>query len=227
MRVVALVMAKAPVPGEAKTRLALTQGSQRAAELASAALLDTLDACESAFGAGDCHLALTGDLARAHGSAELTRRLATWSVRRQHGDGFAQRLVRAHRDVAARSGAAVIQIGMDTPQVTASDLLEVAGLVADHDAVVGPATDGGWWVLGSRSPRWSDLLVDIPMSSPQTGQRTVAALAAAGATVALAPVRTDVDTGSSAEEVARLAPMTRFGRAWAGHRQQRSRAEAS
>ena len=54
----ALVMAKAPVPGRVKTRLGARVGMEVAAELAAAALLDTIAACRSAF--AECHLALDG-----------------------------------------------------------------------------------------------------------------------------------------------------------------------
>ncbi|MBU2074873.1 MAG: hypothetical protein KJ938_10585, partial [Actinobacteria bacterium] len=54
----ALVLAKAPVAGHVKTRLGADVGLGRAAELAAAALLDTVEACTAAYGAEHCHLAL-------------------------------------------------------------------------------------------------------------------------------------------------------------------------
>src|SRR5271168_2246164 len=140
-----LVVAKAPEPGRAKTRLAATVGDRVAAEIAAAALLDTLDAVAAAPVAGRV-VALTGDLAGAAGAAEIRHRLEAFTVIEQRGDSFADRLANAHADAA--DGYPVLQIGMDTPQVTAALLAGCARRLLQAPAVLGPARDGGWWVLG-------------------------------------------------------------------------------
>lgn len=212
-----LVVAKAPVPGLAKTRLGAVVGNALAAEVAAAALLDTLDACEEAFGAGQVHIALVGDLDRATRGGTLTTRLAAYHVFPQHGAGFAERLAHAHADVArCAPGAAVLQIGMDTPQVTSRMLWNTAALLAEHPAVLGPAEDGGWWALALRDPMDAAALAGVPMSTPDTCDRTRVALVARGVGVGLADALTDVDTAEDADVVAALVPHTRFGRAWAG-----------
>ena len=66
-----LVVAKAPVPGQVKTRLGIEIGMTEAAEIAAASLLDTLAACRDAVGPDACHLALAGDLADAVRRDEL------------------------------------------------------------------------------------------------------------------------------------------------------------
>jgi len=213
-----LVVAKAPVPGLVKTRLAAVVGAQAAARLAHAALLDTIDACEEAVGAERCFVALAGSLPDAVGGRSLTSRLGRWTVVPQRGRGLAQRLARAHVDVAALTGAAVVQVGMDSPQATATDLLEVASFVdggRGADAVLGRADDGGWWVLGLRRSRWAGTLTAVPMSTASTYDATRAALGAAGAAVATAPPLRDVDTVTDAEIVAGAAPGTRFAACWA------------
>ena len=82
------------------------------------------------------------------------------------------------------------------------------------DAVVGPATDGGWWSLGLRNAQMARALLDVPMSTSATGELTVRALRADGLRVALLPSLTDVDIFSDAVEVAGAAPGTRFARAF-------------
>jgi glycosyltransferase A (GT-A) superfamily protein (DUF2064 family) len=132
----------------------------------------------------------------------------------QRGGGFGDRLVNAHLD-AAREPGAVVQVGMDTPQVTADRLTDVADGLARHEAVLGAAPDGGWWVLGLRVPAHAEALRPVAMSSPRTGRDTRAALVGAGLDVgAAAPLR-DVDTVADAEAVARQVPGSRFARAWA------------
>lgn len=204
----ALVVAKAPVAGLVKTRLG--------AELAAAALLDTLAACRAAFGPSRCLLSLSGDLADAVRGDELARAVDGWAVAGQRGATFAERLVNAHADVPP--GGPVVQVGMDTPQVRAVDLYAAATALAEHDAVLGPAEDGGWWVLGLRDPRAAAALHGVPMSTPTTYADTAAALAAAGVRVGVTGTLRDVDTAADADVVASAAPDGEFARVWAALR---------
>ena len=209
-----LVMAKAPVPGQVKTRLGARIGHEAAASLAAACLLDTLDRCREVF--DECHVALAGDLHDAVRSAELRARMRTVTLHHQHGDGLAERLVRAHADVARVSGAPVVQIGMDTPQVTAADLTAVGDRVGDPaEVVLGAAEDGGWWVLGVADPTLVRPLAAVEMSTGRTYDDTLAALTGAGATVSGTTILRDVDTAEDAEAAASAAPDTRFAREWA------------
>ena len=210
-RVRLLVVAKAPHPGRAKTRLAATVGDEVAADLAAAALLDTLHACTTAVGADRCVLALADDLAGCARESGLRAALAGWAVVPQRGDGFAERLAAAHAD----SGPGpLVQVGMDTPQLTPALLLEVAAGLDDHDAVLGPAPDGGWWVLALRDPSAAAALRGVRMSTESTGHDTRAALEAAGLAVVEGPSLADVDTADDADLVAAEGAAGEFGRAW-------------
>lgn len=204
-----LVMAKAPVPGRVKTRLAVDIGDDRAADLAAAALLDTIEATRAAGAAG--HLSLAGDLSDAVRGPQLTEALAGWRITPQRGDTFAERLVNAHADAG---DGLVIQIGMDTPQVTGPLLRTAADDLSGNDAVLGPAPDGGWWVLGRRDPRVAEALAEVVMSTPSTCADTERALAHAGHRVARTATLLDVDTLVDARTVADLAPTTLFAQAW-------------
>jgi uncharacterized protein len=211
--VVVLVVAKAPVPGQAKTRLAAGVGDRAAADIAAAALLDTLDAVAEAPVAARV-VALTGDLGGANAGAEITARLADFTVVSQRGNDFAERLANAHVDAAAAAGGLpVLQIGMDTPQVTADLIGDCARDLLAADAVLGLARDGGWWVLGVTDATMADCLRDIPMSRSDTGALTLAALEDSGAGVSLVPTLADVDTVGDVDEVRRgCAPDSRFVR---------------
>lgn len=206
----ALVLAKAPVAGRVKTRLGADVGMDRAAELAAASLHDSLTACRDAVGVDHCHLALDGDLASARDGSVLQELVAAWSVRPQADGDLGARIAHAVGEVPGP----VVQIGMDTPQVTADLLREVAAGLADHDAVLGEAEDGGWWVLALRDPAAAACLSDVPMSTPTTHADTLAALRGAGLEVGSAPVLRDVDTTTDAEAVASAAPQTAFAAAW-------------
>lgn len=204
-----LIVARAPVAGQAKSRLAATVGDEPAAQMAAAALLDTLETLEEL--AWPLVIAMTGDLDDAAQSRELAAVCARHRLVAQRGEDFADRLIAAHHD--ADAGRGVIQIGMDTPQVTAQHLQQAAASLDRHEAVLGAAEDGGWWVLGVREPRWTNCLTEVPMSRPDTGARTRAALVGTGARVGSLPVLADVDTWDDALAVADLIPDGRFAAA--------------
>jgi glycosyltransferase A (GT-A) superfamily protein (DUF2064 family) len=215
--VVALVVAKAPVPGLAKTRLAVSVGDRVAADIAAAALLDTLDAV-AATPVKARVVAMTGDLDAARASVTIRSRLEAFTVIPQRGDGFADRLANAHIDAAAATGhRTVLQIGMDTPQVSADMLAECAQELMDAGAVLGLADDGGWWVLGVSDAAMAECLRAVPMSQPDTGALTLAALWSKGIEVTRVAELADVDTVADIASVRRMcAADSRFARVTAG-----------
>jgi len=200
-RVGVLVVAKSPVAGQAKTRLAADVGGEAAADVAAAALVDTLGAV--ARTGLPCVVAWSGLLARARRVGEVAAALRRCLVVPQRGDGFAGRLAAAHHDAAGVLGdAQVVQIGMDTPQVTADHVLAAAAHLGRHDAALGIAADGGWWTLAVRAPGLAAGLAKVPMSREDTGARTLQMLVHDRASVALLEVLRDVDTVDDARLVA-------------------------
>jgi glycosyltransferase A (GT-A) superfamily protein (DUF2064 family) len=206
-----LIVAKAPVPGLAKTRIAATVGPAAAADLAAAALLDTLDVAANCD--ADVVVAITGDLGSAACSDEIKEALANVTVINQRGVGLAERLAHAHADAAGHGP--VVQIGMDTPQVTVDDLAAADALVRSDGAVLGPAADGGWWLLGLDDATRAEFLADIPMSAADTGARTRAAL---GADRPRLRELRDMDTWADTVAIAAEVPLRRIAtsaRRWA------------
>ena len=205
-----LVVAKAPEPGRAKTRLAATVGDGVAADIASAALLDTLDAVAAAPVAARV-VALTGDLDRAANADEIRQRLEAFTVIAQRGVDFADRLANAHADAA--DGYPVLQIGMDTPQVTADLLTDCAARLLGTQSVLGRARDGGWWVLGLRTPAAAECLRGVPMSRSDTGTLTYRALHDRGIEVTPVEPLADIDVVDDVAAVREACgPATRFAR---------------
>ena len=204
--VTVLVVAKAPVPGMAKTRLAEAVGPDVAADIAAAALLDTLDAVAAAPVAARV-VAMTGDLDAASRRDEIRSRLIDFMVIPQRGTDFADRLANAHADAAVAAGPQpVLQIGMDTPQVTAELIVRSCDALLTAPAVLGLATDGGWWVLGVHSPTDADVLRAVPMSRDDTGAVTLRALRDIGINVILIDELRDFDTVDDLAAVREASP---------------------
>jgi rSAM/selenodomain-associated transferase 1 len=198
-----MVLAKAPRPGHSKTRLCPPCTPRGAAALARAALADTLDAI-LATPAARRVLVLDGPV-------------GDWlvpgiEVAAQRGAGLDERLAHAFADV----GGPALLVGMDTPQVTRDDLARgLERLLAPGvDAVLGPATDGGYWAVGLRTAQLEAFL-GVPMSTAWTGRAQDARLRRLGLRVALLPALRDVDRIADARAVAAMAPAGRFARALA------------
>jgi rSAM/selenodomain-associated transferase 1 len=198
-----LVMAKAPVPGRVKTRLVPPLTFDEAARVARASLSDTLDAvlrCK----AHRRVLALEGE--RGPWLPE------GFEVIVQRGASFDERLANAWDDC----GGGGLQIGMDTPQVTPRMLDDALTQLAarSHDAVLGPAEDGGWWAIGLPAPD-PRVFRGIEMSRGDTGARQHERLRELGFRTALLPVLRDVDTVDDLGPVSVAAPGSRFAHACA------------
>jgi len=173
------VVAKAPVPGQVKTRLCLTLSPVEAAAVAEAALLDTLEAVRRC-GADRFVLALDGDP-------------GPWlppgfEVVTQRGDGLDQRLAAAWDDADGPG----VQVGMDTPQLLPADLDLALALLDDHDAALGLADDGGWWAIALRRAD-PVCFLGVPMSTNCTGRTQRRRLLDLGLSVADLPTLRDID----------------------------------
>jgi uncharacterized protein len=213
MTVCVLIVAKAPVPGLAKTRLCPPATARQAADIAAASLLDTITTVLRTPATVPV-VALTGELEDASRADELRTVLRRVDVIPQRGNGFSERLAHAHLDTADRHpGLPVFQIGMDTPQLTPALVVEAMTALRDADAVLGPAHDGGWWALGLRDPWHADALRDVPMSRCDTGVLTSEALTGRALAVTALPFLSDVDEMDDARSVAHLVPDSRFARA--------------
>lgn len=188
-------MAKAPVPGRVKTRLCPPCTPEQAAQLAEAALADTLDAV-AGCDVSRRILALDGEP-----GAWLPR---GFDVVPQSSGSLDERLAAAW-DAAGGPG---IQIGMDTPQVTTGLLEHALGTLEKAESVLGPATDGGWWAIGLRRPNPA-VFRGVAMSTPVTGAAQYRRLRSLGLRVARLPILVDLDTVAALPAVIGAGPCTR------------------
>lgn len=196
-----LVIAKEPRPGHVKTRLCPPFTPQQAAELAEAALTDTLEAARDA----------AARLPAVRPVLVLDGTPGSWLPPGvpwvpQVGGPLDARLAAA---VDRWAGEPVLLVGMDTPQLTGA-LLAAAVAATRRGAALGAAADGGWWALGLPSAD-GRLLRGVPTSTASTGRLQRRRLVRAGLPVADLPVLRDVDTADDARAVAAGCPGTRFG----------------
>lgn len=181
------------VPGAApvKSRLHAALGPERATALYRCFLLDRLDALSSLEG-------IVPVVAYTPPEAEPTMRaLAPAGLRllRQHGADLGERM-RAVLDVLLAEGHhGVLLLGADSPTLPMAWVGEAARALAGNaaDLVLGPAEDGGYYLLGVRAP-CPALFRDVPWSTADVTRVTRERARAAGLRVRLLPAWFDVDT---------------------------------
>lgn len=194
-----LIIAKNPEPGRCKTRLCPPCTPEQAALLAAAALQDTLDVVDAVHAA---RKVLVID-----GPADRWRRPG-WQIIPQRGDGLAERLGNAFADVDEPA----LLVGMDTPQLTPELLHGGQRALEHHDAVLGPAFDGGYWSVGLRRGH-HQAFVGVPMSSERTLDCQSDRFSGLGLRTHRQVRLRDVDTIADARAVAAQVPGSRFARA--------------
>ena len=197
-----VVIAKEPLAGTVKTRLCPPLTSSEAASVAAAALADTLQV----VGGSQCRAPVVAFEGESDGWVP-----GGFVVVPQRRGGFGERLAGAIDDAWERMGCPVLLVGMDTPQVTVSDLeLAAAALPSPgSDAVLGPADDGGYWLIGVHQPE-PGMFADVPMSTDHTASDQLRRLETLGLVCRVIHALRDVDTISDAHAVAKLVPNSSF-----------------
>ncbi len=201
-----LVFAKDPAPGRVKTRLATAIGADAAAMLYRELVERTLEAAAEARRSGAvgavelCCAPDTGGAAFAGWRAQFGVNLAP-----QLGDDLGERMRNAFRTVLSR-GTPAILIGTDIPLLDADYIASAAEALATHDAVLGPAEDGGYVLVGLSRPL--EIFGDIAWSTPGVLAATRANLTAQRATWRELAVLWDVDTPA---DLARYRELPPFG----------------
>jgi rSAM/selenodomain-associated transferase 1 len=183
------VMARAPVPGRCKTRLAASFGDERSAELYAAMLADTLAAFSEVPGLRRVILAAPED----DGVRALGRMApGGWEVVPQQGEGLGARLSSALSTLGA-AGSPVVLVDSDSPTKPMAPIAEALGrLRPGRRALVGPCDDGGYYLIGVGmvEPRIFD---DIPWSTSRVLPTTRARCREHGLDLEELPAWYDVD----------------------------------
>ena len=202
-------MAKHPRPGRVKTRLASALGPERACRLYEAFLLDLRDRLRAA------RLDVTWAVWPA--GADVAMLLPGETVIPQEGEDLGERMDRAAAAVARASGGPVVVLGVDAPHVPLTWVRRADGeLARGRDVVLGPARDGGYYLLGYRPPR-PCLFSGVPWGTSEVLAATVARCDAAGLGIGRLPELFDVDVVSDLDDLRRwcharpgLLPRTRL-----------------
>jgi rSAM/selenodomain-associated transferase 1 len=115
-----------------------------------------------------------------------------WRLQPQGQGDLGLRLHRAFDAAFASGSRRVAVIGSDCPLVTPPDIITAWQALDTHDLVLGPARDGGYWLIALRQPQ-PELFTGIPWSSPSVLQSTLSAATSANLNTFLLRELSDID----------------------------------
>ena len=187
-----------PIPGRAKTRLIPTLGSLEAAHLQRRMTEQTID--------------IAGKFARSRNDLDMevrytdaaANKMRNWlggAIRLipQQGCDLGRRMAGAMADAFDQGCKRVVIIGADCPSLSSQDLQEAFDALDSCETVIGPSTDGGYWLIGATGP--FNLFEDIQWSTPTVFPRTMELADRAGLSVKLLCEKTDIDTAEDLQNM--------------------------
>jgi rSAM/selenodomain-associated transferase 1 len=192
-RRVLFIVARLPVVGQTKTRLAIDLGAETATDLYRAFLRDLGERFTAAAARSGYDLVWYYTAPEEAGEVAFAACVPAGAIfLRQGGGELGDRLWQGFQAFHTQGYAQIVVLGSDSPHVPAARIDDAFRLLDTHDVVVGPAHDGGYYLLGQRGMP-VDLFTSIPMSTPAVGAQTVNLAQQARQRVAFAPATFDVD----------------------------------
>ena len=194
-RAALVIFAKAPIPGEVKTRLCPPLTPDEAATLHGSFVLDMLERTKLAVTTRQ--LPFHRYLACAPSSDlvffKIMEERQGVHLLDQVGDDLGQRMHHTFIDLFAKGYKQVIIVGTDVPTLPLSVYQEALAILGRSDVVLGPALDGGYYLIGLTQPA-KQLFAEVPWSTDQVLAVTQQQAKTLGLSIGLTTAWRDVDT---------------------------------
>ena len=198
-----LVFARLPELGKVKTRLGQAIGAERALAVYEAMLRDLLQSIGTSNEETEIEIFWT-PTDGANGEA-LRRAFDDHALAMQSGATLGDRLAMAFSErFFFHRTQKIVAIGVDDPRLTREIVDHAFALLESCDWVIGPADDGGYYLIGCRGAVFiSEIFRDIPWGSSAVLPRTLDRIGDAQNTVAILPSRYDIDVIEDLQRFAR------------------------
>lgn len=187
-----IVMARWPAPGRCKRRLAGSLGAAAAARIQVRLTSHTLAVARGLSSRQGVELVLAVDGVAPRAARRWGAALGADRCLLQGPGSLGLRMQRQFVRAAREGAERMVMIGSDLPQLEASDLAAAFGALNSRLAVLGPARDGGYWLVGLRQPDpW--LMGGIAWGTALVLEQTLAAMAQRGLEPVMLSCRGDLD----------------------------------
>jgi rSAM/selenodomain-associated transferase 1 len=187
-----VIFVRNPISGQVKTRLAKDIGDERALEIYLQLLQHTLEITRG--------LSFRKFIYYADEVSDYD----LWSVpgytkRKQNGNDLGERMLNSFKELFDQGFTRIIIIGSDCLQLKTETLEEAVALLESNAAVIGPASDGGYYLLGL-TKFYPALFIDKPWSTDKVFAKTIADFNQQGISYALLEELSDIDDSTDLEE---------------------------
>ncbi len=187
-----VIFVRNPISGQVKTRLAKDIGDERALAIYLQLLQHTLEITRS--------LSFRKFIYYADEVSDYD----LWSVpgytkRKQMGNDLGERMLNAFKELFDQGFTRIIIIGSDCLQLKTDTLEKAVALLESNSAVIGPASDGGYYLLGL-TKFYPDLFIDKPWSTNKVFAKTIDDLINQGISYTLLEELNDIDDATDLEE---------------------------
>jgi rSAM/selenodomain-associated transferase 1 len=187
-----VIFVRNPVTGQVKTRLAKDIGDERALAIYLQLLQHTLEITRS--------LSFRKFIYYADEVSDYD----LWSVpgytkRKQRGNDLGERMLNAFKELFDQGFTRIIIIGSDCLQLNTDTLERAVALLESNSAVIGPASDGGYYLLGL-TKFYPELFKDKPWSTDQVLSKTIDDFINQGISYTLLEELNDIDDATDLEE---------------------------
>lgn len=192
-----IVFVKAPVPGKVKTRLQMPLSALQTARVYEAFVRDTVDCARRS---GEAAVSIAYEPHPKRPDLTWLEDSPPWFP--QADGDLGARLIAAFNRAFRAGASKVVVIGSDCPDLTSNILRKAFACLDDAQAVLGPAEDGGYYLVGLREPM-PHLFTKMEWSGPEVLERTLDHVRLRDESFRLLPVRSDVDTFDDFKALAR------------------------
>lgn len=194
MKACLIVFAKNPIPNTVKTRLIPTLSPEQAAALYTAFLTDW---CETLAELSDVNLVIAYTPPEAESDLQALIGDDVIYIP-QIGADLGERLTSATQWAAEQGYTKILFVGSDSPTLPISYISQALTLLDARDTVIGPSTDGGYYLIGFSAAALTTtvphVFEEIAWSTADVFQQTVACIHSTRATLGLLPPWYDIDT---------------------------------
>lgn len=198
-----IIFGKAPIPGLVKTRLCPPLTQDEAATLQGSLILDVVERSRPIEKTARLDRFLACAPSREHVFFKILQERQGLHLIDQVGEDLGRRMDQAFKEIFALGYKRLLLVGTDVPTLSASSYGQALSLLSDHDLVLGPSLDGGYYLIGLKKPA-PDLFTDMPWSTDQVCSLTKEKAAALGLKTGLLPTCRDLDT---VDDLLALAPL--------------------
>ncbi len=193
LRTALVIFTQAPIPGQVKPHLCPPLTADEAATLHGSFVLDTLERTKAAVGKLPIDRYLACSPSSTHVFFKILEERQGVKLIDQIGDDFGTRMSQAVASLFAEGYRRVLVIGTDVPTLPLDHFRQALTLLESHDVVLGPAFDGGYYLIGLKGTS-PELFANIPWSSDCVLRLTQEKAVRLGLTTALIEPWRDVDT---------------------------------